>query len=78
MQGKLKTFRINSQCNKILEHLQTGKSLTVMEALNLGFGANLRSRISNLKDAGNNIVSEKIQVSGTYIASYRLVLKDLL
>lgn len=33
--------------------------------------------ISNLKDAGNNIISEKIQVSGTYIASYRLVLGDL-
>ena len=74
MQGKLKTFRTNSQCKKILEYLQTGKSLTVMEALNLGFGANLRSRISNLKDAGHNIVSEKIQVSGTYIASYRLAI----
>lgn len=72
--GKLKTFRTNSQCKKILEYLQTGKSLTVMEALNLGFGANLRSRISNLKDAGHNIISEKMQVSGTYIASYRLVL----
>lgn len=76
MKGKLKTFRTNSQCKKILEYVQTGKTLTVMEALNLGFGANLRSRISNLKDAGNNIVSEKIQVNGTYIARYSLE-KDL-
>ena len=74
--GKLKTFRTNSQCKKILEYLQTGKSLTVMEALNLGFGANLRSRVSNLKDAGHNIISEKIQVGGTYIARYRLVLGE--
>lgn len=50
MKGKLHTFKTNSQCSKILEYLKTGKSLTVMEALKLGFGANLRSRISNLKE----------------------------
>jgi len=76
MKGKLKTFRTNSQCKNILEYLQTGKSLTVMEALNLGFGANLRSRISNLKDAGHNIKVEYSKVNGTCIAKYSLE-KDL-
>lgn len=74
MQGKLKNLRTNSQCAKILEYLKTGKSLTVMEALNLGFGANLRSRVSNLKEAGHNIASEKVRVNGTYVARYSLVM----
>lgn len=70
MKGKLKTFRTNSQCKKILEYLQTGKTLTVMEALNLGFGANLRSRISNLKDAGYDIKSEMIKTNTGFVAKY--------
>lgn len=74
MQGKLKNIRTNSQCSKILEYLKTGKSLTVMEALSLGFGANLRSRVSNLKEARHNIVSEKVRVNGTYVARYSLVM----
>ena len=72
MQGKLSNFRINSQCFKILEHLKAGNSLTVMEALNLGFGANLRSRISNIKDAGYPIKVVYEKVNGTFIARYSL------
>lgn len=73
MQGKLKNHKINSQCSKILEYLKSGKSLTVLEAAKLGFGMNLRSRVSNLKEDGYNIKSEKIKVDGTYVAKYSLV-----
>lgn len=72
MQGKLINFKTNSQCKKILDYLKTGESLTVMKALHLGFGANLRSRVSNLKDAGYDIKSELIKVDGTYVAEYKL------
>lgn len=74
MKGKIHTFKTNSQCNKILDYLKTGKSLTVMEALKLGFGANLRSRISNLKDAGYDIKSEMIKTSTGFVAKYSLSL----
>lgn len=72
MNGKLTNFKTNSQCSKILEYLKTGKSLTVMEALHLGFGANLRSRISNLKDAGYDIKSEMIKTNTGFVAKYSL------
>lgn len=77
MQGKLINFKTNSQCKKILDYLKTGQSLTVMKALHLGFGANLRSRISNLKDAGYDIKSELIKVDGTYVAEYKLIIDEV-
>ena len=76
-QGKLKNFKTNSQCKKILDYLKTGQSLTVMKALHLGFGANLRSRISNLKDAGYDIKSELVKVDGTYVAEYKLIMVEV-
>ena len=72
MQGKLINFKTNSQCSKILDYLKAGNSLTVMEALKLGFGANLRSRISNLKDAGYDIKSEMIKTNTGFVAKYSL------
>lgn len=77
MQGKLKTFRTGSQCAKILAYLQTGKSLTVAEAQVLGFGSNLRSRISNLKDAGHQIKSEQVKFNGGFIAKYSLIMEEV-
>lgn len=72
MKGELKSFRTDSQNAKILQYLKTGKSLTVMEALNLGFGANLRSRISNIEKAGYIIKRETIKFTGGYICRYSL------
>lgn len=70
----LRTFRTNSQCSKILEYLKHENSLTVERARELKFGANLRSRISNLEDAGYKINREYVKVSGgTYVALYSLV-----
>jgi len=72
MQGKLKTFKTDSQCANILAHLQKGNTLTCLECALKGWGMNLRSRISNLRDAGHNVVSEKLKVNGTYVARYKL------
>ena len=72
MKGELKSFRVDSQNAKILQYLKTGKSLTVMEALNLGFGANLRSRISDLEKAGYIIQRQTIKFDGGYVCRYSL------
>ena len=72
MQGKLRTIKTGSQCSKILAFLQLGKTLTVSQARELGFGDNLRSRISNLHEAGYNIKSEKVKTSDSYIAKYSM------
>lgn len=72
MQGKLKTFRTNSQNQKILNYLMAGNSLTVEGARILGFGSNLRSRISNLKESGYQIHTKQIRFNGGYVFEYRL------
>ncbi|MDD3443178.1 MAG: helix-turn-helix domain-containing protein [Sulfurimonas denitrificans] len=72
MQGKIKSFKTDSQNAKILAYLQTGKSLTCLEAMQMGLTHNLRSRISNLRDAGYNISSVKIPTNSSYIAEYSL------
>jgi len=72
MQGKLKTFRTGSQSAKILAYLQTGNSLTCLESMQLGLSHNLRSRVSNLKEAGYNIVSEMVKTNTGFVAKYRL------
>lgn len=72
MQGKIKSFKTDSQNSKVLAYLQTGKSLTCLEAAQMGFGMNLRSRVSNLRDAGYAISSVKIPTNSSYIAEYSL------
>lgn len=72
MQGKLKTFKTGSQCSKILAYLQRGNTLTVSQARELGFGDNLRSRVSNLHEAGHDIQSVKVDTSTGYIAEYHM------
>ena len=73
MQGTIKSFKQNSQNSKILEYLQTGVSLTCLEAQRLGFGMNLRSRVSDLKRAGYDVVSKQVNIgNGSYIAEYNL------
>jgi hypothetical protein len=73
MQGTIKSFKQNSQNSKILAYLQTGASLTCLEAQRLGFGMNLRSRISDLKRAGYDVISKQVNIgNGSYIAEYSL------
>ena len=73
MQGTIKSFKQNSQNAKILEYLKSGATLTCLEAMQLGFGMNLRSRISDLKRAGYNVSSKQVGTNCSYIAEYSLV-----
>lgn len=69
----LKEESNESQCNRILTHLQEGKTITSLEALNLFRCMRLASRISDLRRRGHSIVSERIKTqSGKYVAQYRL------
>lgn len=72
MQGKIKSFKQDSQNFKILEYLKTGASLTCLQASQMGLGLNLRSRVSDLKRAGYNVKSELIPINDSYIAEYSL------
>ena len=76
MQGTIKSFKQNSQNSKILEYLKSGASLTCLEAMNMGFGMNLRSRISDLKRAGYDITSRLVDTRHSYIAEYKLEVWD--
>jgi len=72
MQGKLRTFKTNSQNSKILAYLKTGKTLTVAQGRKLGFGDNTRSRISEIKEAGYPIESKQVKFDGGFIARYNM------
>ena len=72
MQGTIKSFKQNSQNAKILEYLKSGNTLTCLQAMQLGFGMNLRSRVSDLKRAGYDVESKMIPLNDTYIAEYSL------
>lgn len=73
MQETIKSFKQNSQNAKILEYLKTGASLTCLQAQQLGFGMNLRSRVSDLKRAGYDVISKQVNIgNGSYIAEYSL------
>lgn len=63
-----------SQNTLILQHLQTGATLTGFEALELFKCFRLPSRVCDLKKAGHNIVGKYIKTpTGKRIMQYRLV-----
>ena len=63
-----------SQNKQILAWLESGKTLTQLEALTEMGCMRLASRISDLRERGVNIKTEKIQVkSGKYVARYSIV-----
>lgn len=63
----------NTQCSAILEHLKKGLSITPLEALNLCGCFRLAARIHDLRDQGNDIVTDTVTTqSGKKVASYRL------
>jgi hypothetical protein len=62
-----------SQCSRILAYLQTGKSLTGLEALRKFDCFRLGARIWDLKDRGHAIESELIMLpNGKRVARYTL------
>lgn len=64
---------LQSQADAILAHLQEGKGITPMDALNLCGCFRLSARIADLKKRGYDIVTEKVKVDGgKYVACYHL------
>lgn len=62
-----------SQEQRILNHLQSGKHLTPIEALNRFGCFRLGARIYELKQAGHSITSTLVELpNGKRVASYRL------
>ena len=64
---------IESQSQQILDHLQAGKSITPIEALN-EFGCfRLGARIYDLRKDGHSIEKDMVQTpNGKLVASYRM------
>lgn len=57
---------MESQCRMILAHLQEGKTLTPLEALNRFGCFRLSGRIFDLRAAGFNIVTNKKEVTDKF------------
>ncbi len=72
MQGTIKSFKQNSQNAKILEYLKLGNTLTCLQAMQLGFSHNLRSRVADLKRAGYDVMSKQVNIPSGFIAEYSL------
>lgn len=62
-----------TQTNQIRQHLESGKHITSLEALNLFGCFRLASRISELKKAGYNIATRLVHNGGKHYAEYWLV-----
>ena len=64
-----------TQCQRILAYLQTGRSITQLEALRLFQTMRLGARIADLKAKGYNITSILVKDANTgkRYSSYRLV-----
>lgn len=76
MEGQLFNSETKSQEQAILAHLQSGRSITPIDALNLYKCFRLGARIFGLKKAGYKIESQRVKVaSGKSVASYRLVVQ---
>lgn len=63
---------MNSQNKQILNHLESGKSITPMDALNLFGCFRLGARIHDLKSEGYDIKTEIKVVNGKRFAEYSL------
>jgi hypothetical protein len=62
-----------SQCSEILTHLQSGKTLTPVEALDLFGCFSLSQRVTELRRRGHSIVTSMIELkSGKRVARYHL------
>ena len=69
--------KIESQNKRIKAWLESGKSITPLDALNLFGSFRLGARIFDLKnDYGMNIKTEMVEVNGKRYAKYSLVNGD--
>jgi len=62
-----------SQCYNILIHLQQGKSITPIDALNLFGVFRLSARIKDLRDIGHEIETKTVKVNKKEFASYSIL-----
>ena len=67
---------MEAQTKQILAHLESGKSITPIDALQLFSCFRLSARIKNLRDKGHKVVTDTIQSGDKRFASYRIELKD--
>ena len=65
-----------TQDEKILDHLKSGKPITPIDALNLFGCFRLSARIFNLRQDGHNIITKNITNEGKTFAEYHLLGKD--
>lgn len=64
----------DSQCSRILAHLQGGNSITGLEALHLFGCIHLPRRIKDLRENGHDISSQMVVLpNGKRVAEYRLI-----
>lgn len=69
----MKALREGSQCDRILEHLSHGRTLTPLEALDLFGSFRLAARIEQLRSRGHVIDCELIELSsGKIVANYSI------
>jgi len=68
-------MKLDSQCNRILRYLQSGKTLTPLAGLKIANSWRLSGRILELRRAGHNIITEIEHRNGKHYARYRLVRK---
>ena len=69
----MKQQEINlSQCDNIRRHLEDGRSITQLEALNMYGCFRLGARIYNLKEQGLSITMEWVRKGRKKFASYKL------
>lgn len=62
-----------SQCQRILNYMKQGKSLTPTQALSRFGCFRLAARIADLKESGHTITTEMVKRDGKRFAKYRLV-----
>lgn len=62
-----------TQCNRILDHMKKGMTITSLEALQMFGCMRLASRISDLRKRGENIVVDRVKTAnGKSVAQYHL------
>lgn len=64
---------IDSQNERIFEHLKKGGTLTPLEALDRFGCFRLASRINDIRNLGFNIVTDNVTRNKKRFASYRMV-----
>ena len=68
----MKTNKTLSQCDRILIHLQSGKTINPLQVLNLYDCLRLSARIYDQKQAGFDIDSRLVHENGVQYAEYSM------